>query len=597
MAIQLIEISVPGEIPSLVEINGGDGPQIVEINQGAQGEPGEQGSPGPNVVNTNTQTTLTGLLKGDGNYVGEAIPNEDYLTPTGDGSGLTGLKVTRVFSDQVEANSSAPDFSGQLAYTRSESSLIAGQSQSIGDWSGNFAFGSVSATSTVSGSNIDASGNVAGNAATATAALGLKTATGTVSISSATAPTGGQALVATSGTSATWQTPTVAVGSITGLGTGVATALAVNVSSAGAFVTFNGALGTPSSGTLTNCTIPASAITGTTLASSVVTSSLTSVGTLTGLTLTGAINAPAGTASAPSINFGNSSTGIYQSATDRIGFTAGGSLKVVIYSNGMYMNAGAFGVNGVNWFRIGTGGVELTTTAAGGVYAPLTVSNLIANGSLSASSLTLTGTPLAAGSGGTGLTSLGTGVATFLQTPTSANLAAAVTNETGSGSLVFADSPTFSTGITVAGSNSTGVISATTSSSAVSISVASLLAASSTGDVYFSVGKALTNTNSALIGYSTTGATAPYAFMTTYGRAASDLCVNTNGSVGMGTATPSTKAKLEISSTTQGFLPPRMTTTQRDAITSPPEGLEIYNSTLKKKQFFNGTSWETVTSS
>jgi len=47
-------------------------------------------------------------------------------------------------------------------------------------------------------------------------------------------------------------TVTPAVGSITGLGTGVATALAVNVGSAGAFVTFNGALGTPSSGTLTN---------------------------------------------------------------------------------------------------------------------------------------------------------------------------------------------------------------------------------------------------------------------------------------------------------------------------------------------------------
>ena len=49
-------------------------------------------------------------------------------------------------------------------------------------------------------------------------------------------------------------TVTPAVGSITGLGTGVATALAVNVGSAGAFVTFNGALGTPSSGTLTSCT-------------------------------------------------------------------------------------------------------------------------------------------------------------------------------------------------------------------------------------------------------------------------------------------------------------------------------------------------------
>ena len=43
------------------------------------------------------------------------------------------------------------------------------------------------------------------------------------------------------------------------------------------------------------------------------------------------------------------------------------------------------------------------------------------------------------------ITGLGTGVATFLGTPTSANLAAAVTDETGSGSLVFATSPTLVT--------------------------------------------------------------------------------------------------------------------------------------------------------
>jgi microcystin-dependent protein len=46
-------------------------------------------------------------------------------------------------------------------------------------------------------------------------------------------------------------------------------------------------------------------------------------------------------------------------------------------------------------------------------------------------------------SGGTGITSLGTGVATFLGTPSSANLATAVTDETGTGALVFSGSPTF----------------------------------------------------------------------------------------------------------------------------------------------------------
>jgi hypothetical protein len=49
--------------------------------------------------------------------------------------------------------------------------------------------------------------------------------------------------------------------------------------------------------------------------------------------------------------------------------------------------------------------------------------------------------------GGTGITSFGAGVATFLGTPSSANLAAAVTDETGSGSLVFATSPTLVTPI------------------------------------------------------------------------------------------------------------------------------------------------------
>lgn len=51
-----------------------------------------------------------------------------------------------------------------------------------------------------------------------------------------------------------------------------------------------------------------------------------------------------------------------------------------------------------------------------------------------------TGLPISSGVSG-----LGTGVATFLATPTSANLAAAVTNETGSGALVFATTPTLVT--------------------------------------------------------------------------------------------------------------------------------------------------------
>jgi hypothetical protein len=54
----------------------------------------------------------------------------------------------------------------------------------------------------------------------------------------------------------------------------------------------------------------------------------------------------------------------------------------------------------------------------------------------------------------TGVTGLGSGVATWLATPSSANLAAAVTDETGTGSLVFATDPTFPNDVTVGVSSS-----------------------------------------------------------------------------------------------------------------------------------------------
>jgi len=65
------------------------------------------------------------------------------------------------------------------------------------------------------------------------------------------------------------------------------------------------------------------------------------------------------------------------------------------------------------------------------------------------------------------------------------------------------------------------------------------------------------------------------------------------GNIGMGTATPHPSAVLDLTSTTQGLLTPRMTTTQRNAISNKPEGLVIYNTTTKAVEYFNGTSWVT----
>jgi len=66
----------------------------------------------------------------------------------------------------------------------------------------------------------------------------------------------------------------------------------------------------------------------------------------------------------------------------------------------------------------------------------------------------------------------------------------------------------------------------------------------------------------------------------------------TSGNVGIGTTSPAASSLLDITSTTKGFLPPRMTTTQMNAISSPAFGLEIFNITDSCKMFYNGSRWQ-----
>lgn len=60
---------------------------------------------------------------------------------------------------------------------------------------------------------------------------------------------------------------------------------------------------------------------------------------------------------------------------------------------------------------------------------------------------------------------------------------------------------------------------------------------------------------------------------------------------------PDSSAALEISDTTRGLLPPRLTTNQANAINNPANGLLIYNTDSSCYCFYNGTSWELVGSS
>ncbi len=59
----------------------------------------------------------------------------------------------------------------------------------------------------------------------------------------------------------------------------------------------------------------------------------------------------------------------------------------------------------------------------------------------------------------------------------------------------------------------------------------------------------------------------------------------------IGTGTIAASAKMEVSSTTQGMLMPRLTDAQRDAIQSPAEGLTIYNTTTNTMQYFTAATW------
>ena len=72
------------------------------------------------------------------------------------------------------------------------------------------------------------------------------------------------------------------------------------------------------------------------------------------------------------------------------------------------------------------------------------------------------------------------------------------------------------------------------------------------------------------------------------------LAITANGQVGINTdgSQPDNSAILDAKSTTKGFLPPRVTTTQMNAIASPAAGLMVYNTTLNSICWFNGTSWD-----
>jgi len=296
---------------------------------------GEDGSPGPSgaagapgaagTINGTTITTFTGILKGDGANISVAVSGTDYLTPSGNGSSLTGLTSTQVGLANVDntsdVNKPVSTVTQNALNLKLNSSLVSAFGLTLIDDADNTAARTTLGLGTLATQSGTFSGTSSGtNTGDQTSIVGITgtTAQFNTACTDADFSTGGgtatgtntgdqTSIVGITGTIAQFNTACTDAdfatggGTATGTNTGDQTTVSGNAGSATVLQNPRTINGTSFDGS-TNITVTAAAgtLTGTTLNSTVVDSSLTSLGTLANLTvtnpITGSVTGSAGSA-------------------------------------------------------------------------------------------------------------------------------------------------------------------------------------------------------------------------------------------------------------------------------------------------------------
>ena len=230
-------------------------------------------------------------------------------------------------------------------------------------------------------------------------------------------------------------------------------------------------------------------------------------------------------------------------------------------------------------------GTEVLPIVQSSSTVQVSVANLTAGRAVATGALTVTGAATVSG----GLAVTGTLSATGNVTIAPASGAARLDLNSGGGSAIYLDD-TSANGQWLLGANNYAgqfeVYNVDRTSLDFKINNA-------TGLATFANSLAVTGTLSATGTLS--GGTSGTAYSFSGSAPAGSLTLDSSGNVGIG-ATANASAILDAQSTTKGVRMPNMTTTQKNAISSPAAGLMVFDTTLAKLSVYSGTAWQTITS-